>query len=86
MRHTTLLTQVRNTIRARHYSRRTEEAYIRWIRRFVRYQGGRHPVAIGAQEVSDFLSSLAEDRGVSASTQNQASSALLFLYRDVLVS
>jgi hypothetical protein len=49
----------------------------------VRYHGGRHPVAIGAQEVSQFLSSLAEDRGVSASTQNQASSALLFLYREV---
>ena len=83
MRHTTLVTQLRRAIRAHHYSERTEEAYLRWVRRFVRYHGGRHPVAIGAQEVSQFLSSLAEDRGVSASTQNQASSALLFLYREV---
>ena len=84
MRHTTLLTQLSRAIRARHYSARTQEAYVRWVRRFVRYHGGRHPVAIGARELSQFLSSLAEDRGLSAATQNQASSALLFLYRDVL--
>ena len=84
MRQTKVLTQVRNAIRARHYSERTEEAYIRWIRRFVRFHGGRHPVALGAQDVSQFLTGLAEDRHLSAATQNQASSALLFLYRDVL--
>lgn len=79
-----LLDQVRGAIRARHYSRRTEEAYIRWIREFIRHNDMRHPAEMGEQEVSAYLTSLAVARGVSASTQNQALSALLFLYREVL--
>lgn len=84
MEQANLVKQLQRAIRARHYSERTEEAYLRWVRRFVRFHGGRHPVAIGDEDVSEFLSSLAEDRRVSAATQNQAASALLFLYRDVL--
>lgn len=79
-----LLAAARTAIRLRHYSRRTEDAYIAWIRRFVRYHGMRHPSALGATDVERFLSMLAEERHVSASTQNQALSALLFLYREVL--
>lgn len=79
-----LLEQVRIAIRARHYSRRTEKAYVSWTRRFVMYHGKRHPAEMGADEVTAFLSHLATERRVSASTQNQALSALLFLYREVL--
>jgi integron integrase len=79
-----LLTQVRIAIRTRHYSRRTEKAYIGWIKRFVRHHGLRHPQELGAPDVSAFLSSLAVTEHVSASTQNQALAALLFLYREVL--
>jgi integron integrase len=79
-----LLDRVRAAIRARHYSRRTEEAYVDWIRRFILFHGKRHPLTMGAPEVSSFLSSLAVRGKVSASTQNQALSALLFLYREVL--
>ena len=79
-----LITQVRNAIRLRHYSRRTEDVYIQWIRRFIKHCGMRHPRALGAAEVSGFLSSLAVEANVSASTQNQALAALLFLYREVL--
>jgi integron integrase len=68
----------------RRYSRRTEEAYVAWIRRFVRYHEMRHPSTLGVAGVERFLSMLAEDRHVSAATQNQALSALLFLYREVL--
>ena len=71
-------------IRARHYSRRTGEAYWHWVRRFVFFHGRRHPRELGAAEVSAFLSSLATQRNVAAATQNQALSALLFLYRNVL--
>lgn len=71
-------------MRLRHYSPRTEEAYVHWVRRFVRFCGLRHPRELGTAEVTRFLSSLAVERHVSASTQNQALSALLFLYRDVL--
>jgi len=71
-------------LRLRHYSPRTEEAYVHWVRRFVRFCGLRHPRELGTAEVTRFLSSLAVERHVSASTQNQALSALLFLYRDVL--
>jgi site-specific recombinase XerD len=78
-----LLDQVRQAIRIRHYSRRTEEAYVHWIRRFILFHGKRHPRELGAREVSSFLGWLA-DRRVSASTQNQALSGVLFLYRDVL--
>ena len=79
-----LLDRVRQAIRTRHYSRRTEEAYVQWIRRYILFHGKRHPSEMGVAEISRFLTSLAVDRHVSASTQNQALSALLFLYRDVL--
>jgi len=79
-----LLAQVRRAIRLRHYSRRTEDAYVAWVRRFVKFCGLRHPRELGTGDVTRFLSSLAVDRRVSASTQNQALSALVFLYRDVL--
>ena len=79
-----LLDRVRDTVRARHYSRRTEEAYIAWIRRYILFHGKRHPAEMGAAEITQFLTSLAVQRNVAASTQNQALSALLFLYREVL--
>jgi len=79
-----LLDHVRDAIRMRHMSYRTEEAYVHWIKRFIFFHGKRHPVEMGAAEVSAFLSSLATAAHVSASTQNQALAALLFLYREVL--
>jgi integron integrase len=79
-----LLDRVREALRIRHYSRRTEEAYVAWIRRYILFHGKRHPGELGGPEVTRFLSSLAVDGRVAASTQNQALSALLFLYRDVL--
>lgn len=79
-----LLDAVRQAIRARHYSPQTEKAYVSWIRRFVRFHGKRHPREMGAHEIRAFVSWLASDRHVSASTQNQALSVLLFLYRNVL--
>jgi site-specific recombinase XerD len=79
-----LLEQVREAIRQRHFSRRTEEAYVEWTRRFVLFHGKRHPSEMGAGEIRSFLSHLATRRNVAASTQNQAFSALLFLYRHVL--
>lgn len=79
-----LLDRVRHALRARHFSRRTEGTYVAWIRRFIRFHGLRHPATMGADEVSAFLTSLAVDRQVAASTQNQALSAILFLYRHVL--
>lgn len=79
-----LLDRVREAIRSRHYSRRTEEAYIGWIKRYIFFRGKRHPMEMGAEEVTRFLSSLALDGRAAASTQNQALSALLFLYRAVL--
>ena len=79
-----LLDRVREAVRARHYSIRTEESYIRWVREFILFCNKRHPSGLGAREVSDFLSHLAVKRHVAASTQNQALSALLFLYREVL--
>jgi integron integrase len=78
-----LLDRVRHAIRLRHYSRRTEEAYVGWIRRFIVFHGRRHPGELGELEVTAFLSALAE-RGLSASSQNQALSSLLFLYGAVL--
>jgi integron integrase len=78
-----LLDLVRDAIRTRHYSRRTEEAYVAWIRRFIVFHGRRHPRELGEEHVSAFVTSLAE-RGVSASTQNQALSAVLFLFEVVL--
>ncbi|MBI4756786.1 MAG: integron integrase [Betaproteobacteria bacterium] len=79
-----LLDQLRTAIRVRHYSLRTEQAYVDWSRRFILFHGKRHPREMGAAEVAAFLSHLAVERRVSASTQNQARSALLFLYREVL--
>jgi integron integrase len=79
-----LLDRIRAAIRVRRYSRRTERAYVGWIRRFVRFHGLRHPAEMGAEEVTAYLTDLAVRRRVSASTQNQALSALLFLYRHVL--
>src|SRR3989442_4945265 len=79
-----LLDRVRQGLRLRHYSRRTERAYVGWIRRYILFHGKRHPAGMGAEEVSRFLSSLAIDGKVSASTQNQALAALLFLYGSVL--
>jgi integron integrase len=79
-----LLERVRGTIRTRHYSPRTERAYVGWIKRFIFFHGMRHPMEMGEPEISRFLAYLAIQRKVSASTQNQAFSALLFLYRDVL--
>jgi integrase len=79
-----LLEQLRGEIRARHYSRRTEDAYVHWIRRFIVFHGRRHPRELGAPEISAFVTSLAVDQHVAASTQNQALSGVLFLYRDVL--
>jgi integron integrase len=84
LRSSSLLDRVRESIRARHYSIRTEEAYVGWIRRFIRFHGRRHPREMGEKEINAFLSSLAVDAKVSASTQTQALSALLFLYRNVL--
>jgi len=79
-----LLDRVRTALRSRHYSRRTEEAYVAWIRRYILFHGKRHPMEMGAPEITRFLSFLAVDGKVAASTQNQALSALLFLYRAVL--
>ena len=79
-----LLDTVRDEIRVRHYSLRTEKAYVDWIARYIRYHDRRHPSELGASHVAGFLSSLATQRNVAASTQNQALAAILFLYRDVL--
>ncbi len=79
-----LLDRVRERLRLKHYSYRTEQQYVAWIRRFILFHGKRHPAVMGGAEVEAFLSHLATQRGVSASTQNQALSALLFLYRGVL--
>ena len=79
-----LMEMVREAIRTRHDSPRTEKAYARWIKRFILFHGKRHPAEMGEPEVSRFLTYLAVERRVSASTQNQALSAILFLYRAVL--
>ena len=75
---------VRARIRLMHYSRRTEEAYVHWVRRHMACFGRRHPATLGEAHVRDFLSALANERNVAAGTQNQALAALLFLYREVL--
>ena len=74
-----LLDRLRTAIRLRHVSRKTEEAYVGWVRRFIVFHGKRHPSEMGEAEVTAFLTHLAQVRGVSASTQNQALCALLFL-------
>ena len=80
----TLLGCVRAAVRARHYSPRTEQAYVAWVRRYVQFHDRRHPATMGATDVQAFLTHLAERGRVSASTQNQAAAALLFLYEAVL--
>lgn len=79
-----LLEQLRDRIRFKHYSLRTEQAYVLWVKQYIYFHGKRHPAELGKQAVEAFLSSLAVNRNVAASTQNQALSALLFLYREVL--
>lgn len=79
-----LLDRMRLAIRTRHYSRRTEEAYLMWVKRYIRFHGLRHPGELQPSAVAQFLSHLANESNVSASTQSQALSALLFLYRDIL--
>ena len=79
-----LLDRVREALRVRHYSRRTEEAYVAWIRRYIFFHGKRHPAELSGPDVTRFLSALAVERHVAAFTQNQALRALVFLYRDVL--
>ena len=76
--------QVRHTIRLKHYSMSTEEAYVSWIRRFILFHDKRHPREMGIAEIEAFLTHLAVDQQVSASTQNQALHALLFLYQQAL--
>jgi integron integrase len=84
MAETGLLERMHETLRARHYSRRTEQAYCMWAERFVRFHGGVHPTEMGEGEINAFLTNLAVQRRVSASTQNQALAAILFLYRQVM--
>lgn len=84
MKKVKLVPRVRQVARLLHYSRRTEEAYVGWIRRYVRFAGLRHPDALGVEDVRRFLSHLAVEGKISAATQNQAIAALIFLYRRVL--
>ncbi len=79
-----LLDQIRQLMRLRHYSLRTEEAYVGWIRRYILFHGKRHPRDLAESDIASFLSSLAIKGQVAASTQNQALNALLFLYKEVL--
>jgi len=79
-----LLDQARDILRAKHYSYRTEQSYLDWMRRFILFHDKRHPLEMGAPEIQAFLTHLAVEKNVSASTQNQALSAILFLYREVL--
>jgi len=79
-----LLDQVRQAIRTRHYSPKTEESYVHWIKRFIFFHKKRHPAEMGEKEIAQFLSSLASELHVSAATQNQALNGVLFLYREVL--
>ena len=83
-RHPRLLDQVREVIRIKRYSIRTEEAYVQWIKRFILFHDKRHPRDMGPEEIRQFLTHLAMTRRVAASTQNQALSAILFLYKSVL--
>src|SRR6267142_6282308 len=79
-----LLDQVRETIRRKHYSLRTETAYVDWIKRYIFFHHKRHPAEMGAPEIEQFLNHLAVDKKVAAGTQNQALSALVFLCHEVL--
>ena len=79
-----LLDQVRDVLRAKHYSLKTEKAYLHWITRFIIYHNKQHPRDMGGSEISQFLTHLARDAHVAASTQNQALNAIVFLYKNVL--
>ena len=79
-----LLDQLREVLRLKHYSYRTEQAYVDWVRRFILFHNKRHPAEMGAPEIQAFLAYLAQGKNVAASTQNQALSAILFFYREVL--
>jgi hypothetical protein len=79
-----LLDQMRDRIRTLHYSIRTEDAYVLWAKQFILFHRKRHPLEMGEAEVREFLTYLAVERNVAASTQNQALSAILFLYKVVL--
>lgn len=79
-----LLDQVRQVIRIKHYSMRTEESYISWIKRFIFYHDKRHPMEMKEKEIGQYITYLAKERKVSASTQNQALCAIVFLYKNVL--
>lgn len=79
-----LLDQVRDALRVRHYSLRTEATYIQWIKRFILFHDKHHPLEMGEQEITAFLTHLAVHKHVSPSTQNQALAAILFLYKEVL--
>ena len=79
-----LLQRLRRALRVHHYSPRTEETYVAWVRRFVRFHGLRHPGEMGRDEIRQFLTALADRAQLSASSQTQALSALIFLYREVL--
>src|SRR5688500_12674526 len=80
-----LLDQVREAIRTKHYSYRTEQTYIEWIKRFILFHKKRHPKDMGTEEVQAYITYIANERNVAASTQNQALSALMFLYKNVLL-
>ena len=84
MAETRLLDRVRDALRVRHYSIRTEQSYVQWIKRYILFHGKRHPDDMGAEELAEFLSYLAREKDVAAATQNQALSAILFLYKQVL--
>jgi integron integrase len=79
-----LLDEVRDTIRLRHYSIRTEEAYLNWIKKFILFHGKKHPMEMGEKEITGFLTSLAVKENISSSSQNQALCAIIFLYKNVL--
>lgn len=83
-RPTTVVDRLREAIRTRHYSARTERAYVAWVRRYLRFHGQRHPRDLDGRQVAEFLTYLAVHQRVSASTQNQALSAILFVYRELL--
>jgi site-specific recombinase XerD len=79
-----LLDQMRDSLRLKHYSYRTEQTYVDWVKRYILFHDKRHPEVMGEHEIAEFLTHLAVQGRVTASTQSQALSALLFLYRDVL--
>lgn len=79
-----LMTKVREALRLKHYSFRTEQSYCHWIKAYIRYHGYRHPKDMREEEVTDFLTWLAVNRDVAVNTQNLAFSSIMFLYREVL--